>query len=38
MSTKLTSSEAEYFVKDSQADLIVTEPHYVEKFESMRNA
>ncbi len=32
MSIKMTASEAEYFVKDSEADLIVTENHFVEKF------
>lgn len=34
---KATSSEIEYFAHDAQADLIVTQPQYVNKFEGLNN-
>ena len=37
MSPKMTQLDAEYYAQDSQADLIVTEPHLIDKFESVRN-
>ncbi|CDW89144.1 long-chain fatty acid--ligase [Stylonychia lemnae] len=36
MSIKMTPSEAEYYIQDSQADLIVTQPHYEDRFRTIQ--